>query len=272
MKKLNSKICIVSGHYPSGVFFAEMTKDLLIKYSNINEYDLYYDSETEVDQITSELHFRRCLIIKKASEAFPEAEWYIWLDTDIYVKTLDKKIEDCIDLSNKNILYHLFHEKPWEFPINTGVKILSKNALHLEEEIYSKRINCTFPFEQKIISEEILPRHKDKIIIHDPEKLNCIYGLHDSENALFIHLCNRSELDRNLIILKNNKEVLKANKEVYSSKYNKYFYWFIIVNKIQKTNKVILLTKDLVIQGKIKIVMRGIISRLKKTYKYNKPN
>lgn len=262
MAIFNSKICIVSGHYPSGIFFAEITKKLLINYSETNQYDLYYDSETEVEHITSELHFRRCLIIKKASKAFPKAEWYIWLDTDIYVRVIDRKIEGCIDLSNKNILYHLFHEKPWIFPVNTGVKIVNKNALHLEEEVYSKRNNCPFPYEQKLIVEDILPKYKDKIIIHNPEKLNCIYGLHDTSNALFVHVCNRSELDRNLIILKSTKEFFKANKEINSSKYKKYFYWFVIINRIQKTSKSILLAKDLVLQGKTKVIVRTLKDRL----------
>ena len=80
---MNSKICFVSGHYPKGVFFTDLTKRLLVNYCNLNDYDLYYDDFTKVDHVISEFHFRRCLIIKKASEAFPNADWYIWLDTDI---------------------------------------------------------------------------------------------------------------------------------------------------------------------------------------------
>jgi hypothetical protein len=152
------------------------------------------------------LHYRRCISIINASKKYPETEWFVWLDSDIYVNK-DIKIENIIDLSNKNILYHLFHEKPWIYPINTGVKILNKNALKYEKEIYDLRNTNPwnkFPYEQKTLAEYILPKIQGKYIIHDPYIMNCIVKLYPEKlnDALFIHMCNMNINERNLFIIK----------------------------------------------------------------------
>ena len=261
---MNSKICFVSGHYPKGVFFTDLTKRLLVNYCNLNDYDLYYDDFTKVDHVISEFHFRRCLIIKKASEAFPNADWYIWLDTDIYIKTPEKRIESFIDLNQSNILYHLFHEKPWEYPINTGVKIVSKNALKIEDEIYSMRMGCPFPYEQKIMVDYVLPKYNNQIIIHDPENLNSIYRIHDNTNALFIHVCNTSELDRNLIILNKTRHFFKQNPIIRQSKYYKYYYGFIFLSKYQKLKRKTIRFKILIMNGKFKHILNIMSNKFKR--------
>jgi len=229
-----SKICIVSGHFPAGVLFAEITRLNLIEYAATHQYDLYYDSETPVPKVVSELHFRRCLLLKKASEVFPEAEWYIWLDTDIYVQAMDRRIEEFIYLSDQNILYHVFNEKPYHFPVNTGVKLVNRKVIHWEDEIYSRRENCPFPYEQKVVIDYIVPKYKDKVVIHDPETMNCLYGTHDHHSALFVHVCGRSEVNRNLIILRNTKKLLKNRPEILQSPYYQNYYYTYTKNYILK--------------------------------------
>ncbi len=224
------KICIVSGHYPSGVLFAELTRNVLQEYAAIHKYDLYYDSETPVPHLIPELHFRRCLLLKKAGEMFPDAEWYIWLDTDIYIQAMDKRIEEFFNLSDPTILYHVFNEKPWGYPVNTGVKLVHRNALHWEDEIYGLRENCDFPYEQKLVIEYIVPKYGDQVLIHDPETMNCLYGTHDHTKALFVHVCSRSQVNRNLIILKNTRALLKDKPDLLANKYYENFYWYYAKN------------------------------------------
>lgn len=228
------KICIVSGHYPEGVLFAELTKNILKEYAETHQYDLYYDSQTPVPNIVSELHFRRCLLLKKASVAFPDAEWYIWLDTDIYIQAMDKRIEEFIDLSDPRIFYHVFNEKPWGFPVNTGVKLVNRKVIHWEDEIYALRENCAFPYEQKLVIEYIIPKYTSQVFVHDPEKMNCLYGTHDHTAALFVHVCSRSKVNRNLIILRNTRKLLKPNSKSIQNKYYKKFYYYYITNYILK--------------------------------------
>ncbi|MFN3761450.1 MAG: hypothetical protein ACK4SF_19730 [Algoriphagus aquaeductus] len=223
------KSCIVSGHYPSGILFADLTKNVLIEYAKKHDYQLYNDSETEVPKKVSELHFRRCVLLKKAYEKFPDAEWYLWLDTEIYIQAMNRRIEEFIDLSNPEILYHTFSEIPYKFPVNTGVKFVHNSVIHWEDEIYAQRENCPFPYEQKIVIDYIVPKYKKQVIIHDPFLLNCLYGTHDHEKALFVHVCGRSEVNRNLIILRNTRKLLKTHAphlldgESYQNFYSLYF-------------------------------------------------
>lgn len=161
----------------------------------------------------------------KASEMFPEAEWFIWLDTDIYVQFLDKRIEEFIDLSNPKILYHLFHERPKGYPVNTGVKIVHKNAIPWEMEIYAQRENCPFPFEQKVVWEYIVPKYKDQVLVHDPYHLNCILGKHDTSSALFVHVCGNTAINRNFKILKNTKKVFRSRPQILKTSYYKNYYY-----------------------------------------------
>ncbi|TDQ18891.1 galactosyl transferase GMA12/MNN10 family protein [Algoriphagus boseongensis] len=224
------KICLVSGHYPSGVLFAELTRLSLEEYAKTHGYDLYYDAETPVPSKVSELHFRRCLLLLKASEKYPDAEWYIWLDTDIYVQFMDRRIEEFIDLSDPNILYHLFHERPKGFPVNTGVKLVHRSAIHWEQEIHDMRHDCPFPFEQKIVAEHIIPKYKEKIIVHDPYYLNCILGKHDTSGALFVHVCGNSEANRNVKILKNTRKIYQSRKHLLQTPHYQKFYFHFLTN------------------------------------------
>ena len=222
------KICLVSGHYPSGVMFAELTRLSIEEYAKTHRYDLYYDSETPVPHVVSELHFRRCLLLTKASEVYPDADWFVWLDTDIYVQFLDRRIEEFIDLTDPRTLYHLFHEKPKGFPVNTGVKLVHRKAIPWEMEIYAQRENCPFPFEQKVVIDYILPKYGEHVIIHDPYYLNCILGKHDTSQALFVHVCGNSAVNRNVKILKNTKKVYKSRpKLLKNAYYQKYYYHFL---------------------------------------------
>jgi hypothetical protein len=45
--------------------------------------------------------------------------------------------------------------------------------------------------------EKIIPENFDKIIIHDPYRLNCIEILYPIKNAIFVHMSNRTEEFRN---------------------------------------------------------------------------
>jgi hypothetical protein len=231
---LSQKICIVSGHYPQGTMFADLTREILMEYARIHDYTLYYDSKTPVPRIISELHFRRCLLLRKASEVYPECDWFVWLDTDIYIQGMEKRIEEHIDLSDPTILYHLFHEQPWKFPVNTGVKFVHRNAIHWEDEIYSRRNECEFPYEQKIVIDYILPTYTNKVKIHDPQKLNCIYRLHHHREALFVHVCNLNEINRNFIILKNTRKLLESYPNILRNKYYRNFHLYHGLNFFKK--------------------------------------
>lgn len=203
---MKNKITIVSGHYPNNVYYAKETKKLLKNYCVKNNYNFYYDKNEDIKEYEmNHLHYRRCISLLSANKKYPESDWFVWLDSDIYVNKNDK-VEDIIDLSDKNILYHLFHEKPWKYLINTGVKIVNKDALIYEKQIYELRNTkpwCEFPYEQKTLAEYILPQIKGKYIIHDPYIMNCIIKLYPNKlnNALFVHMCNMSETERNIIII-----------------------------------------------------------------------
>jgi hypothetical protein len=127
-----SDIVLVSGHWPLTVEFAIKTRLNIQHYCNIHKYDFYYDEVEPAEKEVYALHYRRCEILKRASIKFPNAKWYVWLDTDIFAYRMDLRIESAIDLSNSNILYHLFHEKPWDYKVNTGVKIVNHKAIKIE--------------------------------------------------------------------------------------------------------------------------------------------
>jgi len=145
----------VSGHYPSDTFFATRTRLSFQKYTNLHGYGFYYDEDVPDQTDVHCLHFMRCESIRKASIKYPEAQWFVWVDSDVYVNKYDLKVETQIDLTNDNILYHLFHEAPWGcYPINTGVKFVNRKALEYESCVWELRNTHpwnTFPFEQKTI-------------------------------------------------------------------------------------------------------------------------
>lgn len=221
------RICLVSGHYPTGVFFAALTREILATYAQVHGYDFYYDDETPVPRVVSELHFRRCLLLQKARAAAPTANWFIWLDTDIYVQAIDRRIEEFIELNNPSIKYHLFHERPWGYPVNSGVKIVHRDAIPWEGEIYARREGCPFPFEQRVVIEYIIPTYGPQVQIHDPERLNCIYGTHEHQEALFVHVCNKSEEKRNFTILRNTRKILRHHPILRHHSPYRFYHWYL---------------------------------------------
>ncbi len=118
---MKNKITFVSGHYPNNIYFAIETKKLLKQYCFNNNYNFFYDNSKDINEYDiHHLHYRRCISLINAGKKYTNTLWFVWLDSDIYINK-NYKIENFINLNNTNILYHLFHEKPWIYPINTGV-------------------------------------------------------------------------------------------------------------------------------------------------------
>ena len=189
-----SNIVIVSGHYPNDTYYSMKTKEIMQNYALLHKYDFYYDEDAPCETYMSSLHFMRCESIRKASIKYPDAKWFIWVDSDVYVNFRHENlpIENFIDLSNESILYHLFHESPWN----------------------------TFPYEQKTLYEHILPKlNNDEYIIHDPYTLNCIIKAYPNKikNALLIHMCAMTTEERNNYIDLRNKyaSIGCCDKEMY---------------------------------------------------------
>lgn len=204
-----SNIVFVSGHWPLETFFAQKTKMLLEEYCNIHKYGFYYNDIEIVETYKSSLHFIRCQALVKAKKLYPNADWFVWLDSDVVVNRSKKmeRFESLIDLTDKNILYHTFHEAPWGcYPINTGVKIVNKNAIVHEEKMWSLRNTSPwnlFPYEQKTLYEYIFPKlNKNEYKIHDPYVLNCITSAYPTKikSALFIHMCGMNVEERDKMI------------------------------------------------------------------------
>jgi hypothetical protein len=169
-------------------------------------YGFYYDDSPPETEKIEDIYYKRCLSVQNAFKKYPQSRWFIWVDSDVYVNKYNLRVEDQIDLSNNNILYHLFHEKPWPFPINTGVKFINRDALNIEKELYEMRNTHPwnqYAFEQKAMIEYVMPRYSDRIIIHDPYVLNCLernYGLEVAKQALFVHMAARTEDERNEMV------------------------------------------------------------------------
>lgn len=201
----NSDVVLVSGHWPLTIEFAIKTRQSITHYCSMHQYDFHYDEVEPIEKEVHALHYRRCEILQRAASRFPHAKWYVWLDTDIFVYRIDLRIESVIDLSDTNILYHLFHEKPLTFCVNTGVKFVNRNAIKIESYIWQLRQNEAwkqFPYEQLVMCNKIIPRYLDRIIIHNPHILNCIEQFYPIKNALFVHMCGRTEKFRNNMMSK----------------------------------------------------------------------
>lgn len=219
------RIVFVSAHHPIDTYFAQKTRGTMEAYTARHGYGFYYDTEVPTETEKHHLHYRRCLSIDKASYVFPGAKWFVWVDSDVFVNRAHVPIESQIDLTNPHILYHLFHERPWSFPINTGVKIVNRDALAIEREVYSLRNTAPwneFPYEQKTMAEHILPKINGYYVIHDHYVLNYILyqpevkDVHSPANALFIHMCTRTTEERNRIMRIVTEEVrIPAENEVF---------------------------------------------------------
>ena len=200
------KIVFVSGHYPNNTFFANRTKESIKKYTEKHNYGFFYDNNEIKETYVSSLHFNRCQTLSDAAKKFPNAKWFVWVDSDVYVNPYKNNLslESQIDLTNEDILYHIFHEAPWGiYPINTGVKIVNIKAIKYEEEMWELRNTRPwneFPYEQKTLYEYILPKlDKTQYTINDPYILNCIIPAYPDKinNALFLHMCSWDENKRN---------------------------------------------------------------------------
>lgn len=199
-------IVFVSGHYPNNTYFATKTKESIEKYAIMHNYGFYYDNNEITETYTSSLHFIRCRTLTNAAAEFPDAKWFVWVDSDVYVNLHQShlSLESQINLTNEDVLYHTFHESPWGcYPINTGVKIVNAKAIKYEEEMWNLRNTSPwnkFPYEQKTLYEYIFPRlNKTQYTINDPYILNCIIQAYPQHvpNALFIHMCAMNESERN---------------------------------------------------------------------------
>ena len=204
---MNPTIVFVSGHYPAQEFTVK-TRRTFEDYTTRHGYGFYYDDSVPAEKKIHQLHFRRCQSIQNAAEVFLTATWFVWVDSDVFVHRPEDRLELYIDLSDTSILYHLFHEKPWKYPINTGVKIVNRAALQYEKKIYEMRNErrwSIFPYEQNVMAKYIL-KQTDKYKIHDPYFLNCIVRIHKEHipKALFVHMCNMSVKDRIDYINKSN--------------------------------------------------------------------
>ncbi len=203
-------IVFISGHYPLDTYFAQQTRKSFENYTSRHGYGFYYEESEPLETEHHALHFRRCEIIQNAFIKYPSAQWFVWVDSDVYVNRPELTLESQIDLSDTSILYHLFHERPWSCPINTGVKIVNRDALELEQEVWDLRNTPPwnqFPFEQKTIAEYILPKIPGKYIIHDPYVLNCITQLYKKKikKALFVHMCAIPNKERNAIMAERER-------------------------------------------------------------------
>jgi hypothetical protein len=76
-------------------------------------------------------------------------------------------------------------------------------------------------------------------MIHDPQKLNCIYRVHNHQKALFVHVSNLNEVNRNFIIFKNSRKLLKNYPSVMKNKYYRKFYLYYGMNFVKKAVEVI---------------------------------
>jgi hypothetical protein len=206
-------IVFVSGHYPNNTIFANKTKILVEKYTVKHNYGFYYNTNEITETYTSSLHFIRCMTLSNAAKQFPDAKWFVWLDSDVFVNPKNEhlSLESQIDITNEDILYHTFHEAPWGlYPINTGVKIINKKAIKYEEEMWQLRNTSPwneFPYEQKTLYEYIFPKLKaTEYTINDPYILNCITKAYPDKihNALFIHMCAMTEQERNNYMMNTN--------------------------------------------------------------------
>jgi hypothetical protein len=210
MANSQKDIVFVSGHYPRKTYFAIKTRATFEKYTEKKNYGFYYDEdEPSIEEKTMRsLHYRRCVSIQKAADIFLTAKWFVWIDSDVYVNNYNVKVEDVIDLTDDRILYHLFHEDGgWgQFPINTGVKFVRREALKWENTVWELRNTfpwTQYPFEQKTIYEYVLPQiGKDQYKIHDPYLLNCLTKAYPDkvERSVFVHMCACTEEERNSIM------------------------------------------------------------------------
>jgi hypothetical protein len=208
IRKPDPSIVFVSFHAPKGTYFAGETRKHFDAYTKRHSYGFYYDEEETTETLPHQLHYRRCLSLTKAARAYPRSRWFVWVDSDVFVNLPWVRVETEIDLSNPYILYHVFHEKPWQDPINTGVKFVNRDAIGMEREMYSQRNTPPWnewPYEQGQLYKYIFPKIPGYYRVHDPYRLNFILyqkklGDYRIEDALFVHMCGRGGFRRDHIM------------------------------------------------------------------------
>lgn len=218
-------IVFVSAHHPIDTYFATKTRETVLSYTNRHGYGFYYDEEVPTEVEKHQLHYRRCVSLQKASYVFPGTKWFVWLDSDVFVNRYELPIETIINLQNPYTLYHLFHERPWSFPINTGVKIVNRDAIVFEKEMFDLRNTSPwneFPYEQKNLAERVLPSIPGYYKIHDPYMLNYILyqpvtkDTYNPNDAVFVHMCTRTTEERDRIMrIVSEEHRIPEEKEVF---------------------------------------------------------
>ena len=202
-------IVVMNAHYGESTF-AEQCKNSVKAYAELHGYGFYHEPASAFPGDPSKphhFHFWRSYVIQNAARAFPDARWFLWLDSDIYVNVRTKhiKLEDLIEL-DPFMLYYTTHERPWGIDcINTGFKLVNRDALGYEAEIWASRdmhpFN-TFTFEQFTLWRKIFPRIISRFTILGNKQLNCIIKAYRDKpdilaNGLFMHMCNMSLSERN---------------------------------------------------------------------------
>lgn len=212
MKINPNNITIFTYYYPNNNYSALVCQESIRKYCLIHGYNFYLSITVPYNDDIILRYFMKLKVIEEAIIAFPETEWFLWLDSDIYIENYDMKIEENIDFSGKT-KYHFFHEKPWGFKLNSGVRFIHKSDIQHELSIFSfyetGKYSEKTAYEQGAIID-YLSNIKDEYLIHDPYILNCIYFIHKKyvKRALFIHLAGAHlfGVDRNIYMENINKE------------------------------------------------------------------
>lgn len=222
-KTSSDQIVLMNAHYGECTF-AETCKNSIQSYAAFHGYHFFHQPACTFPgnpEHSYEFHFWRSYVVQRAAEAFPDAKWFVWLDSDIYVNETQHKtrLQDLIEF-DPYILYYTTHEKPWGIDIiNTGFKCVNRDALKYEEEIWQCRNTLpwnTFTFEQLTLWNKIFPQIIGRYCVKDNKKLNCIVKAYKDTpylaQGLFIHMCNMSWGERNEWA-KNAKE----NKSLFLS-------------------------------------------------------
>lgn len=202
----NDKITVITYYYPiEKDYCSQVCQASIRKYCETRGYNFYLNNIPPVDNLKTTPYFMRLYLTSEAMKVFPDTEWFLWLDSDVYIENYEMLIQDQIDL-DPNYKYHLFHERPWSYMINSGVKFIHRDALINEEEQFEMRTNERYDGRNRIHDQlatidYITTKMQGQFKIHDPYILNCIYFIHKEHvsTALFIHLagakpsgCNRN--------------------------------------------------------------------------------
>jgi len=189
--------------------FAGQCKKSVEAYAKLHGYNVYHEPATafpgDVEK-SYHKHFWRSLVVQHAAKAYPEAQWFVWLDSDIYINSArkDTRLEDLLEF-DPFMLYYTTHEKPWGIDlINTGFKVVNRNALCYEQEIWESRDTIpwnTFTFEQLTLWNKIFPRIPGRFCIKENKELNCIIKAYKSSphilaKGVFMHMCNMTREER----------------------------------------------------------------------------